>query len=149
MEIDGGCHCGEICYKAVVNPDNVVICHCTDCQTLSGGAFRTSVPAVEGTFVLLKGAPKHYVKVAESGNRRELGFCGNCGTHLYSTPSGIELGIVALRVGSIRQRDQLVPQDQYWHRSSQKWLQDLVSIKRTEKQPAFNSKGGFGASTVD
>ena len=54
MEIDGRCHCGEICYKAVVNPDNVIICHCTDCQTLSGGAFRTSVPAVEGTFVLLR-----------------------------------------------------------------------------------------------
>jgi len=57
MEIDGRCHCGEICYKAVVNPDNVIICHCTDCQTLSGGAFRTSVPAVEGTFVLLRGVP--------------------------------------------------------------------------------------------
>jgi hypothetical protein len=29
MEIDGSCHCGEIRYKAEVNPDNVIICHCT------------------------------------------------------------------------------------------------------------------------
>src|SRR5215469_5994018 len=149
MEIDGGCHCGEIRYRAVVNPDDVVICHCTDCQTLSGGAFRTAVPAAEGTFVLLRGVPKRYVKVAESGNRRELGFCGNCGTHLYSAPPDLELRIVVLRGGSIRQRDQLVPKVQYWHRSSQKWLQDLVSIKRNEKQPVFNSKGGFRAPTVD
>ncbi|WP_050995903.1 GFA family protein [Bradyrhizobium yuanmingense] len=149
MKIDGSCHCGDIRYKAEVNPDNVIICHCTDCQTLSGGAFRTAVPAVEGTFVLLSGAPKRYVKTGESGNKREQAFCGNCGTHLYSAPPRLASRVVALRVGSIRQRDQLVPKDQYWCRSSQKWLQGLSSIKRTEKQPVFDPKGGFGSSTID
>ena len=41
MKIDGGCHCGYIAYEAEVDPDKVRICHCTDCQTLSGSAFRT------------------------------------------------------------------------------------------------------------
>jgi hypothetical protein len=75
MQIDGSCHCGEIQYQAEVDPNNVIVCHCTDCQTLSGGAFRTAVPAVEGTFVLLSGIPKRYVKVGESGNEREQAFC--------------------------------------------------------------------------
>jgi hypothetical protein len=149
MEIDGGCHCGEITYKAEVNPDNVIICHCTDCQTLSGGAFRTVVPVVEGTFVLLRGLPKAYVKTGESGNKREQAFCSNCGTHLYSAPPGLTSRVVALRVGSIRQRDQLIPKDQYWCRSSQKWLRDLSSIRRNEKQPTFDARGGFGKPTVD
>jgi len=38
MIIDGGCHCGQFSYRAEVDPDTVIICHCTDCQTLSGSA---------------------------------------------------------------------------------------------------------------
>jgi len=52
MNIDGGCHCDRIRFEAVVDPATVVICRCTDCQTLSGSAFRTSVLR-EGTFRLL------------------------------------------------------------------------------------------------
>ena len=45
MKIDGACHCGRISYEAEIDPADVTICHCTDCQTLSGSAFRTVVPA--------------------------------------------------------------------------------------------------------
>src|SRR5215204_1592115 len=65
MKVEGGCHCGKIRYEAEIDPAKVVICHCTDCQTLSGSAFRTVVPTNEGTFRLLSGTPKVYVK---SGN---------------------------------------------------------------------------------
>jgi hypothetical protein len=57
MKIDGSCHCGRIRFEAEVDPATVVICHCTDCRTLSGSAFRTVVPTKEGTFVLLSGEP--------------------------------------------------------------------------------------------
>src|SRR5689334_18981220 len=40
MKIDGRCHCGEITFEAEVDPDALHICHCTDCQTLSGSAFH-------------------------------------------------------------------------------------------------------------
>jgi hypothetical protein len=30
MKIDGECHCGKIAYQAEVDPDTLVICHCTD-----------------------------------------------------------------------------------------------------------------------
>jgi len=138
MKIDGSCHCGRISYEAEIDPTTVVICHCTDCQTLSGSAFRVVVPANEGTFVLLSGEPKVYVKVGESGNRREQTFCANCGTPIYSAPPG-DLAHVVLRVGTTRQRDQLRPVDQYWFRSAQRWLQNLSAMKTREKQPIFYS----------
>jgi hypothetical protein len=34
MKIDGSCHCGYVRYQAEVDPAQVEICHCTDCQTL-------------------------------------------------------------------------------------------------------------------
>jgi hypothetical protein len=58
MKIDGGCHCGKIRCEAEVDPSKVVICHCTDCQTLSGSPTRTVVPNHEGSFRLLSGTAK-------------------------------------------------------------------------------------------
>jgi hypothetical protein len=39
MKIDGGCHCGYIAYEAEADPAKAMICHCTDCQTLSVQRF--------------------------------------------------------------------------------------------------------------
>ena len=105
MKIDGACHCGRIRYEAEVDPATVLLCHCTDCQTLSGSAFRTVVATKEGTFRLLSGAPKVYVKTGESGNDREQTFCPNCGSPIYSGPVSDGAKVVSLRVGTIRQRD--------------------------------------------
>ena len=59
MKVSGRCYCGQISFEAEIEPDKVRVCHCTDCQTLSGSAFRANVPVVEGTFVLQKGEPKN------------------------------------------------------------------------------------------
>jgi hypothetical protein len=146
MKIDGGCHCGSIRYEAEIDPGKVILCHCTDCQTLSGTPFRWVVQAEPGTFRLLSGTPKVYVKTGESGNKREQTFCADCGTPIYSAPAGAEVQAVGLRVGTIRQRDQLSPSDQYWFRSSQAWLQGLPTVRKRDKQPVFDPNGGFGDS---
>jgi hypothetical protein len=71
MKVDGRCHCGHIRYEAEIDPDTVAICNCTDCQTLSGSAFRTVVPTKKGSFKLLQGELKIYVKTgrAETSGR--------------------------------------------------------------------------------
>jgi hypothetical protein len=58
--------------------------HCTDCQKLSGTAFRVMVPCPESQFHLHKGEPKIYIKTAESGRRRQQAFCANCGSPIYA-----------------------------------------------------------------
>ena len=64
MRIDGACHCGLITYEAEVDPEQVEICHCTDCQNLSGSAFRVVVAAAADKF-LMSGERTVYVKTAE------------------------------------------------------------------------------------
>jgi len=88
MKVSGRCYCGYISFEADIQPDKVRVCHCTDCQTLSGSAFRTNVPVVQGTFVLKKGEPKTFFKSADSGNRIVHAFCPNCGTPIYSAVPG-------------------------------------------------------------
>ena len=40
MKVHGTCHCGQITFEAEVDPDRASICHCTDCQILSGSPYR-------------------------------------------------------------------------------------------------------------
>jgi hypothetical protein len=136
MRIDGSCHCGAITYEAEVDPAQVAVCHCTDCQTLSGSAFRTVVPTRIGSFHLLSGQPHIYVKTAESGNPRQQAFCPACGTPIYSTAVGDGPKVHSIRVGTARQRAALVPRVQYWCRSAQPWLAGLPRLRRIEKDSA-------------
>jgi hypothetical protein len=145
MHVDGRCHCGKVSFEAEVDPAHVVVCHCTDCQTLSGTAFRVAVPTTAGSFRLTGGDLKTYLKTAESGNAREQTFCGDCGTPVYSGPPGPQPKVVSLRVGALRQRAELVPLQQYWHRSALSWLPQLTSIEELETQPVFQAHGGFGS----
>jgi len=43
MEITGGCFCGHVTYAATVDPEQVYICHCSDCQRHSGAAYGVVV----------------------------------------------------------------------------------------------------------
>jgi hypothetical protein len=142
MKIDGRCHCGYITYEAEIDPEKVMICHCADCQTLSGSAFRTVVFSREDTFRLLSSELKIYVKTGESGTKRPQSFCPECGTPIYSSTVGEGPKVHVIRLGTARQRDQLVPKVQLWCRSSQRWLSDLGSIREIEKQPVFDRRGG-------
>ena len=134
MKIDGVCHCGKIAFEAETDPESAAICHCTDCQTMSGTAFRTVVTAKPGSLRMVSGEAKTYVKVAESGNRREMAFCAKCGTQLWACNTGGERDRMNIRAGTLRQRAELPPQRQIWCRSAQPWLDTVASLPRIEKQ---------------
>lgn len=133
MNVDGGCHCGAITYAAEIDPEKVGICHCTDCQNLTGTAYRVSVPVQEGSFRFLRGEPKIYRKTtAESGTHRLHAFCPDCGSPIYVR--GVDdPPRYSLRVGTIRQREQLAPKRQIWCRSALAWAMNIADLPKAEK----------------
>jgi hypothetical protein len=134
MHIDGTCHCRSISFTAEVDPAHVVLCHCSDCQVLSGSAFRMSVIApIESLDV--RGEPKRYIKVADSGAQRAQLFCPECATPLF-TMAAQNPTSVTIRLGSVRQRAQLVPVAQIWKRSAMPWLARLDDIPGSAEQQA-------------
>jgi hypothetical protein len=135
MHIDGACHCGAISFTAEVDPTRVMVCHCTDCQVMSGSAFRAVIAVPVDNFEL-HGEPKRYVKVAESGNRRAQAFCPKCGTPLFATATE-NATWVSVRLGCVRQRAQLRPAAQIWQHSAMPWLSELASVPGSSEQQAF------------
>ena len=136
MHIQGGCHCGYITYEAEVDPNGVRICHCTDCQTLTGSAYRVNVNVPKANFKLLTGQPKLYVKTAESGRKRAHGFCPECGTPIYATANVSDPESYGLRVGTIRERAQLPPKSRGWCRSALDWSTNIEALPQSATQPS-------------
>ena len=134
MQVDGSCHCGQVSYRAEIDPEKVSLCNCTDCQMLTGSAFRVSVPAHKEQFHLSSGPLKTYVKTAESGVKRIHAFCANCGTPVYACANVEDPPSYSLRVGCLRQRAQLPPRKRIWCRSALGWAQDVSRIPAVEGQ---------------
>jgi hypothetical protein len=135
MKIDGACSCGNIRIEGEADPATTSICHCTDCQSATGTAFRVSIPVSGATFKMT-GQPAIYIKTsAESGNPRAQAFCPTCGSPIYSTTPGEgQQAMYMVRVGILSQRDQLAPKRQIWWRSARDWVTGLDAIRKVEKQ---------------
>jgi len=134
MQVDGSCHCGQVSYRAEIDPQKVTLCNCTDCQMLSGSTFRVSVPAQRGSFRLSSGQLKTYVKTAQSGAKRVHAFCPNCGTPVYACANVAEPPSYSLRVGCLAQRAELRPKRRIWCKSALGWAQDVSGIPGIDEQ---------------
>jgi hypothetical protein len=133
MKVHGTCQCDAIAYEAEIDPERVTVCHCVDCQKFSGAPFRLSAPARAEDLKVLRGAPKVYVKTAESGNRRAQGFCGDCGSAIYSADAeGAK--VYMLRVGAMAERNALPPRRQIWCEAALDWARDLLDLPKIGKQ---------------
>ncbi len=120
MRINGQCHCGAITFRAVLEDGaGLILCHCTDCQALTGTAFRTTV-SVQRDTLEIEGTPTIYAKIGGSGRNRLQSFCPTCGSSLFSQGEGAET--VGIRWGTVRQRMTLSPTKQIWRRSAAPWV---------------------------
>lgn len=134
MLVHGACQCGAVRFTAEIDPARVVVCHCTDCQVMSGGAFRVSSPAAMATLAL-EGTTKAHLKTADSGNRRAMVFCPECGTHLYAAPAENPT-VAMIRLGCVAERAALAPTLQIWTHSALPWLGELDAVPGVPGQPA-------------
>ena len=135
MKVQGRCHCGEITYEAEVEPGSVNVCHCRDCQLLSGTAFRAGVPAPAEHFRILTGNPREYIKVADSGARRLHTFCGTCGSPVYSSAEHNPKSYT-LRLGALNDANALGrPARQIWTKRRLSWIPRIEGVPEAEGQP--------------
>jgi hypothetical protein len=88
-----------------------------------------------GSFVIESSCCGTHRKTADSGNVRLQAFCPKCGTAIYATSTGGEPKAYNVRLGAVRQRNELVPRRQIFVRSQQGWVNDLNSIPKFDAMP--------------
>ncbi len=128
MHIDGQCHCGFVTYEAEIDPEDVSICHCTDCQRLTGSPYRVTASVAKDVVRLTGNAPKLYTKTAENGRKRLQYFCPECGSPLFTTGTDEDAEVWGIRWGSINQRASLKPKSQIWCDSALDWFGETQAL---------------------
>lgn len=99
MKITGGCYCGKVRYEAEGEPIMRGLCHCRECQYISGGGANYALAMPSSGFKYTEGEPKSFERTdLETPVKRE--FCENCGTSLTSRPPSMP-DIVILKVGTL------------------------------------------------
>lgn len=137
MQISGQCFCGAIGYEAALDEKQVGVCHCRDCQILSGSAFRMSSIAPVDDFKFTQGEPKYFDKRADSGATRRLAFCGECGTHLCSLPADSDAtsSFVSIRLSTAREFPALHPSFEVFCDSRVAWLEPMQGSVQFPRMP--------------
>jgi hypothetical protein len=133
MQIDGQCHCGGVSYEADVDPARVSICHCTDCQTLTGSPYRVTAICSSKQIRMTAKPARTYAKVGDNGRTRVQHFCPDCGSPLFTSGEGDQAYDWGIRWGSIRQRDELKPARQIWCRSAAPWINEIAGLPARPK----------------
>jgi hypothetical protein len=98
MEIQGGCYCGALRYRAEGEPMFRGQCHCRECQYASGGHPNVVMGMGEAGFSYEKGTPKQFRR-KDLPNPVTREFCSECGTHILTRSPGLP-GAVLLKVGT-------------------------------------------------
>ncbi|MBX3564964.1 MAG: GFA family protein [Sphingomonas sp.] len=131
-EMAGGCQCGRVRYRVLVDNDEAYLCHCRMCQRATGGvsiAFKNFPRSA----VSWEREPDRYASSAIA----QRGFCAQCGTPLTYEAHGHPY--MDLTVGSFDDPWRFKPVEhsgcESWHRD---WLDTgHLPAERTNENPSM------------
>lgn len=131
--ITGHCLCGEVKFQYDGPLGPVALCHCSQCRRSHGSPFSASAPAQAVRFHYVAGQAQ--VAEYESSPGKYRGFCGRCGSQLYSRVDAIP-GILRLRIGALDEPLDTAPSRHVYVGSKAAWFDitdDLPQYEKTER----------------
>ena len=128
--IDGQCLCGAVTVRAEQTKDFMTACSCEDCRRWTGGVNFTF--NVDETTAEITGP----VKTISIQPWAERGFCGECGSPLFSHVE-VAPGMVWIKAGTLDDTSGFAPTMQIWGKSKQCWL-ELGDIPMFDTVPDAN-----------
>jgi hypothetical protein len=132
--LKGRCMCGDIRFELAEVPEFMGVCHCKHCQRQSGSAFSTMASVPRNSFSLQRGTPTVYRGTADSGFDTEIGFCGRCGSPVYTLLAN-QAEAIYLKTGTLDETDWFEPQFHVWCADKQRWV-DLSNEQTHTSQTA-------------
>ena len=131
--IKGSCPCQSVQYSLTGNDKGAVLCHCSNCQKITGSAFANNYRYTRAQITFTSGADK--IKPYEdsktvSGNVLTRWFCSNCGGPIYLTNEKFK-GLVILYTGAIDGKTQHAkPQVELFAHNMRHWFTGIDGASR-------------------
>jgi hypothetical protein len=104
-----------------------------DCQRRSGTAFASGlVVPIDG--VKIKGEPRYYEVTADSGKKRQLGFCATCGSPLFSKLEAMP-NVIGIAAASLDDPNLFRPSMNIYTSSAPAWAIFAEGVPSFSKMP--------------
>lgn len=132
----GGCLCGAVRFESHVEPKMALHCYCVDCRKSSGTGHGTHVVVPEDAFAV-SGEVTFYDRPADSGHVVSRGFCGACGSPLFSKNSGYP-GMIFPRASVLDDPGVARPQLSVYASRAVSWDQTDPSLPAFDEMPPAN-----------
>lgn len=130
---EGGCLCGAVRYRLVEDPIGLHVCHCTNCQKITGSAFITCMPVHRRALELVRGSTQLFAFTTIDGLAKREQRCAACGSCLWGEIA--DLPLLALQAGTLDDTSWLRPIAHIWTRSAQPWIEIPDDVLVYEQQP--------------
>lgn len=119
---EGACTCGASRYRLSSAPLFVHCCHCTWCQRESGASFALNAMIETDRLQLLQGEPVLVNTPSNSGKGQLIARCPQCHVALWSHYAGAGKAVAFVRVGTLKEHDQLPPDIHIFTSTKQPWM---------------------------
>ncbi|MFM2098650.1 MAG: hypothetical protein RLZZ366_189 [Pseudomonadota bacterium] len=133
MKITGSCLCGAVTLSCNAAPIRARTCWCRLCQYLAAGNATVNL-VFPAESVALTGDVTWYDSVAESGNHMSRGFCGKCGTPVFSKSAEFAQFLI-IRAGALDDLKSLPPQATIWTSEAPAWAHIDPDLPHFPQQP--------------
>ena len=86
VELEGGCLCGTVRFRATQAPMRTLACHCTFCQKVTGSSYFAESMFPMDAVQFNDAKMKSYEHVSDGSNKKVfVHLCPNCGTTVSLT----------------------------------------------------------------
>jgi hypothetical protein len=128
-KISGGCLCGAVRYEGNAEPLGAGVCHCTDCQHISGAAFSVNVVVPRSSVTFKGDSLASYAYKGSSGKSLSRKFCRKCGSSLATETELLPTALI-LKAGTLDDTSWVKPTTHSWTDSAQPWVHiDPAAVK--------------------
>ena len=125
--MEGRCFCGAITYRIKSEISDSYLCHCRDCQYLSGSAYHALSIVDAKAFEICQGKPNTFQHQTQDGSTLTRAFCPDCGTPLFNRSSRFD-DIVMFTTNTLDHPEDHPPKFQIWTTSAQPWGKNLPDL---------------------
>ena len=132
---EGGCICSGVRYSLLEDPLELHVCHCLNCQTVSGSAFIMCMPVHTRSIELLSGTPKLFSFDTQDGLTKRNWRCQDCGSCLWGE---ISPEFLALQAGTLDDTSWLKPIAHIFTSRRQPWVEIPKDVLVYERAPEDN-----------
>lgn len=133
MMITGRCFCGNIKYEFEDLILNSGICHCYDCQRLTGGVAWPFIVVLDQS-LSIQGTVKEFTRTGASGKKVHMGFCETCGSTVFGRPE-FWPHIRTISASSLDDPQYFSPSVYVWTQDAPQWFLFDPDIPKFERNP--------------